>query len=1648
MRLVILILLSLFPALAYAAPVLIWAGVAVTTAYAVQAVVMIAMAVYGAAQQRKASREARSEWYSGLRDRTITSVASDNPYVYVYGRAMVGGTVVGMFNEDTSGVVKYAVVVLAAHECDAIEEVYIAGHPVGYSTLDGSGNVAVGSYYYPPVTSYISEAPTVSATTFVIPHRSLIGSITATRFIGNPDSIYAIDYVPIPNITIDGTPVVGLPTYYEAGAVVTIVGDTWQVVDTVNYVFPLDFPRVRIRTHLGTVGQTADADLMAATPTLWKSTATLNGFCYLVVRMHLAQAEFQLGMPQVTALVRGKKLYDPRSSTTAWSQNPALVAYDYLTSPICGKISSADLPVADYIAAANVCDEDHSVDSTLPAIFGKRYTFNGTITADQQQHDTLEVIAQSMAGAIVATTWSISAGKYVAPVMALYQEDIVGSVGLSPGTSDMQLFNGVKGRFSGSENNYAATDFTPYQNVSFLATDGIAKWTNIDFPFTDNTIRIQNLASIFTAAQRYAYTFKAEFSLKTWPLQVGDRVTMTSSTFGWAAKVFLITDKKYTPNSAVELTLKEDDPVIWQVAAQDIQTYAIPQHVTSFGLPYESVIGSISIINNGIVVPPTIYDVLGTLVIGSLTTYQAGAVVNLNSDTGANDFTCIYEAPGSPVVPAGALVETNIPNPYLIDKIASIALSSGNNDLLFMADGTVVSRIHATWPVSTTQSVLSGGQIEIQLMLIGSGVWHSFFATGDATEMLLNPVQDGQLYQVRIRAFNPTVNAYSDWTYATPHLVLGKSIPPDDVAGFSNVFEPFGITLSWTANTDPDLGEYEIRLEGANWATSTLVTNTKSTHYFTKPIASGDTTYRIKAIDTSGNYSVNSSTMTVTVTVPSTPSPSVVVAGQNSVISWAAVTGSFAIDHYEIRYGASWSVGTVLDKTYTGTFTEKISYAGTRTYWVAAVDVAGNTGSAASAAMPVSNPSAPSITATTIGTSVILSWTDATSTLPIDHYIVRYGATYAGGVPLTSNPTQLKAQTISQVVNFGGSRTYWVAAVDTAGNVGTAASVVYTVSNPNAPTMSATTLGWNVTLSWTDATSTLPIDHYSLRYGSAYLGGTDLTASPTQLAAHSFTQNVTFVGSRTYWIVAIDTAGNASTPASVTYTVSNPNAPSLSVSSLDGNVILSWTDSTSTLPIDHYSLRYGSSYAAGNDLTPSPTQMAAHSFTQSVNYGGSRTYWIIAVDTAGNSSTPVSATLAVANPNSPSMLASVSGGDVTLSWVAAASTLPIDHYSLRYGSTYAGGTELTLNPTQMSALSFTQKVNYSGTRTYWIVAVDIAGNVSAPYSNSVTITNPAAVSMTAQVIDNNILLYWTDSLRTLPIVGYEIRRGTVYSSATVIGTKQGLFTALFETIAGTFTYWVTGIDSAGNYGTPTSLGVTVNQPPDYVFRGNFNSTFSGTMSNALHDANAVTMPVNLTETYAQHFSGHSWASPADQVSAGYPIYIQPSLSPGYYEETFDFGAVLGSNKINLSYLGVALAGTPVITTIISASPDNATWTAYPGVTSVYATGFRYVKVRITATAGLGDLYSLTSLNVRVDSKLVNDAGSLAVVSTDTGGTVATFNVPFLDVTSINVTPLSTSAAYCVYDFAGGANPASFKILLFNSAGTRISGTVSWTARGH
>ena len=221
-----------------------------------------------------------------------------------------------------------------------------------------------------------------------------------------------------------------------------------------------------------------------------------------------------------------------------------------------------------------------------------------------------------------------------------------------------------------------------------------------------------------------------------------------------------------------------------------------------------------------------------------------------------------------------------------------------------------------------------------------------------------------------------------------------------------------------------------------------------------------------------------------------------------------------------------------------------------------------------------------------------------------------------------------------------------------------------------------------------------------------------------------------------------------------------------------------------------------------------------------------QTYWIKARDTSLNESvTAASVIFTVVPPAVPVITATFDRALLKLDWTEVPGTYTIlSHCVKRGGTTFENATFVAT----VHGSEFQQTVDWSGTEKWWVCSKDILGNQSGAASIDVSVTPVEAVNLKAKVIDNNVILQWTQIDGTLPLFVYEIKRGPVFETAEEIGEAHGTFQTIFEEAGGTFTYWIQPVDEAGNKGSEISALVTVDEPPDFVLRNRFNSDFVGT----------------------------------------------------------------------------------------------------------------------------------------------------------------------------------------------------------------------------
>ena len=348
-------------------------------------------------------------------------------------------------------------------------------------------------------------------------------------------------------IVLAGHEIDDVEKIYLGGEEVTLDSDGFVTSD------PWD-RKIRIKVHLGNQ-TTADPDLVLETSV----DANFKGLgqAYLYVRYEYDPEVYQGGEPVVTALIRGKKVYDPRTNTTAWSDNSALCIRDYLTTEY--GFNDPALRVDDgYLQiAANECDE--AVDG------GKRYTTNGVIDAGTSRKEVLRNMVTSCAGTLYVGGgyWKLRAGAYTPSVLSFGVEDLRGPISSKTRASISENFNKVQGKFNDAAQNYTTVDYPTITDAGFVAEDkGVETHTDLTLPFTTDVKTAQRIAKLALYRGRLQTVLSIEVSLKAMEVEVGDTISLTLPRYGFSAKEFEILGWRFSLKGnapTIKLDLRETE---------------------------------------------------------------------------------------------------------------------------------------------------------------------------------------------------------------------------------------------------------------------------------------------------------------------------------------------------------------------------------------------------------------------------------------------------------------------------------------------------------------------------------------------------------------------------------------------------------------------------------------------------------------------------------------------------------------------------------------------------------------------------------------------------------------------------------------------------------------------------------------------------------------------------------------------------------------------------------------------------------------------------------------------------------------------------------------------------------------------------------
>lgn len=694
------------------------------------------------------------------------------PWLVIYGRTAVGGTVVHLHEFGESNKYLDMVIVLACHQCESVDGLLFNKQLVQIST-DGGSFTGVGGSFTPlqqtvdivkivrsegVVAVIMAAAIPLLDDGYLINIQNVSGDFTLNGkwpvetivagaawssvlpyVAGNAVTYSGVGYFAISSSTNaqpDISPsdwIVGYGFRYISGGADAIVDNEGQVVTA----WPDYGKKVHMEVLLGNHTDTFPGMLLGtgddndstsdhsivAPNNPWTSAHKLQGKTCVFLRMHYDENIFSGGIPQISFLVHGKNdIYEPRTSpaTRSYSENAALCTADYLSHPAWGFKAAygAEIPIPQLISAANICDESVALASGASE---PRYALNGKFDLSAHRGEVLQNLLTACAGRLAYQggqfiIWP-AAWNGTSPSTAPSMGNMSGPFRWKPTSSIRDLYNGVKGTYVSPANNWQASDIPAYaqdevhgydSDENLAADGGDRRWLDIQLPFTISAATAQRLCKIELLRRRQPGTGTFRYNMAGYSIATMDVIQKTLPFFSWENKLLEVLAHRFT----LDKQSSNGNDVTLLGTEIDVQE-----------------------------TDSSIYDWSDT---EELTPqgYQQSAVPDART----------------PAPPTGLTVISN-------------------ESTLVVTPQGVADSILVTWDAPVDGYVTNGGHIEIRYKLVGDTIWKGLPSVNPSvTQVAINGVVDGSEYEVEIRAVNAG-GTPSQWVIDDSVIASGQSAP-------------------------------------------------------------------------------------------------------------------------------------------------------------------------------------------------------------------------------------------------------------------------------------------------------------------------------------------------------------------------------------------------------------------------------------------------------------------------------------------------------------------------------------------------------------------------------------------------------------------------------------------------------------------------------------------------------------------------------------------------------------------------------------------------------------------------------------------------------------------------------------------------------
>lgn len=485
-------------------------------------------------------------------DRSVVVRSTTEPHRIVYGRVITAGLL--NFFETTGSSKEYAhqLIVLAAHECNALGRVWFDDTEVG--TLDGSGNVTSGRYNGVARIQKALGTPAQTANSTLISESG--GTYTSTDRgrgrayvylrLKRDDNAFANG---LPNVRVE---VQGRLCYDPRDG-----GTRWTQNPALimRDILTADWGLKASSGEIDDSSVTSAANVCDERVTVSSYTSSAITADATADTLTFAGAEIRFGIGDGVTIASTSTLPGGLSAATTYY----VIRVSDRVVQLATSYANAMAGVAINLSSAG------SGTITLSHVDQVRYTCNGTFLRTTDPKEMLEAVAMTMmapAPIFREGLWRVYAGAWVTPSITITEADLRGDLTEQPHATRQNLFNAVRGTYSPAFN-ATSVDFTPVTNATYETQDGGEQiFKDLPLPMVDNTVRAQRLAKLYLELARRSSVLVLPCKLTALRVATWDTVYVTLAVLGASAETYRVRGWKLVASEkevGIDLTLQKED---------------------------------------------------------------------------------------------------------------------------------------------------------------------------------------------------------------------------------------------------------------------------------------------------------------------------------------------------------------------------------------------------------------------------------------------------------------------------------------------------------------------------------------------------------------------------------------------------------------------------------------------------------------------------------------------------------------------------------------------------------------------------------------------------------------------------------------------------------------------------------------------------------------------------------------------------------------------------------------------------------------------------------------------------------------------------------------------------------------------------------